>query len=224
MNILVCGDSFAEDDTRFPGIHWTHALKAEGHEVWNLASAGASNQFINLQVLQGITLKPDFVILLGTAPYRFELYEESAQKTLNQYPKDLQSIKEFNRIKWKSTSLIKDKFTREKLFGDYLMTYSHDMNIIQNYSHITNSLLALEYCKIPFCWQIGGFSKELDTVKNTSAVDIISKFNRKHVELNLWDLFNYDPTTADSLPSFHITEKSIHKTFANHCIKYINKV
>jgi hypothetical protein len=222
MNILVCGDSFAADDVKFPRIHWTHTLKTEGHEVWNLASPGCSNQVVNLQVLQGITLKPDFVIFLGTCSYRFELHD--SKKPLKQNPTDLKSIKEFNEIQWKSTSYIKDKVIRDKLLGDYLITYDNDMHIIQNYSHITNSLLALEYYKIPFCWQIGGFRKDHDIVKKISAVDIISKFNHRHIEMNLWDLFNYDPNTADSLPSFHISEKSIHETFANHCIHYINKV
>lgn len=221
MNILVCGDSFAADDIKYPGIHWTHDLKVAGHEIWNLAHAGCSNQVINLQVLQGITLKPDFVIFLNTCPYRFELHD--SKKTLNQTSTDLKSIKEFNEVQWKSTSYIKDKVIRDKLLANYLVTYDNDMHFIQNYSQITNSLLALDYYKIPFCWQIGGF-KELPIVKKTSAVDIISKFNHRHIEMSLWDLFTYNTITADSLPTFHILEKSVHTNFANHCINYINNV
>jgi hypothetical protein len=35
---------------------------------------------------------------------------------------------------------------------------------------------------------------------------------------------SYAADDDTKLPVYHITEKSIHKTFANHCINYINKV
>ena len=222
MNILICGDSYAADDERFPGVHWSHGIQAHGHKIWNLSSHGASNQFINLQVLQGINLKPDFVIFLGTNCYRFELYDP--EENLNQYPTDLVSIRDFNRTQWISTSSIGDNIKRRNLFTSYIETFSHNMLVIQNYSYITNSLLALDYYKIPFCWQMGGFREELPTVKKTSAVDIFSKFDDRHIPLNLWD--HYNPKTANDakLPGFHILQKSVHRNFANHCINYINKV
>lgn len=38
------------------------------------------------------------------------------------------------------------------------------------------------------------------------------------------DSYAADDERYPGMPVYHITEKSIHKTFANHCIHYINKV
>ena len=64
MRILVCGDSFAITDPNFPGLHWTDKIldHSADFEVCNLAAGGASNAMIALQLMQGLQLRPDFVI------------------------------------------------------------------------------------------------------------------------------------------------------------------
>ena len=72
MKILVCGDSYAITDSDFPGLHWSEKILnfSPNFELCNLAYGGCSNAMITLQLLQGLNLNPNFVILSFTNEHR----------------------------------------------------------------------------------------------------------------------------------------------------------
>ena len=74
MKILICGDSFCVTDPKFPKLHWSEKLLelSSDIEVYNLSMGGASNALITMQLMQGLKLKPDFIILSFTNEHRYE--------------------------------------------------------------------------------------------------------------------------------------------------------
>ena len=86
IKVLICGDSYCVTDPDFPGLHWSEKILnfSPDFEIANLAYGGCSNAMIALQLSQGLTLTPDFVILCFTNESRYEL-----DKDVNALPKDL---------------------------------------------------------------------------------------------------------------------------------------
>jgi len=80
MKILVCGDSYSITDPDFPGLHWSEKILnfSSGFELCNLAFGGCSNAMITLQLLQGLNLNPDFVIIAFTNEHRYEIDKDAS--------------------------------------------------------------------------------------------------------------------------------------------------
>ena len=68
--LLVVGDSFMQRDPDFPGQHWSEMLPE--YEVINHAQSGISNAIIAYNFWQGLSHKPEAVILGCTMPDRLE--------------------------------------------------------------------------------------------------------------------------------------------------------
>ena len=74
-----------------------------GHEIINLAKPGSSNYFIAKQIEFAVTLKPDFLIVGFTSPYRFDYHERDTEH-LNRRP----TIKD-----WEYKAMGKTQYTSE---------------------------------------------------------------------------------------------------------------
>ena len=85
MKIVSCGCSithgyYVENNestylTAYPEVF----ANTYGHEIINLAKPGSSNYFVAKQIEFAVTLKPDFLIVGFTSPYRFDYHERDTE-------------------------------------------------------------------------------------------------------------------------------------------------
>lgn len=109
MKIISCGCSITHGYyvknnqstylTAYPEVF----AKNHGHEIINLSKPGSSNYFVAKQLEFAITLKPDFLIVGFTSPYRFDYHERDTEH-LNRRP----TIKD-----WEYKSMGKTSYTSE---------------------------------------------------------------------------------------------------------------
>ena len=132
MKILVCGDSFCVNDSRFPGLHWTEKLlNLSGDiEIANLAYGGCSNALIALQLMQGLQLDPDFVVISFTSHSRYEY-----DKDVNACPTEFTSQALAHYIKQRyTTNKYTDNLDANSLTDRWMLTAaSNNFEKLKNY-------------------------------------------------------------------------------------------
>jgi hypothetical protein len=153
--VLICGDSFAQDDPRYPGLHFSQKIANSfpiiDWKICNLASGGSSNRALAQQLLQGMMYNPDFVILLFTSSNRIETERNSGEPARSLNPED---IVNWNRKHYNLN-------TNSML---YVRSENGDSVVDQAVMDIQNIITAgfcLEYLKnknIGYCWMDGGLS------------------------------------------------------------------
>ena len=215
-NVLICGDSFAITDTRYPGLHWSEKISAQGYHVSNIALGGSTNNQIRMQVHQGMSLHPDFVVVLFTSPNRAEFDKDVGSKV----PDVLYdaSIRGYNQSRY-STSCYQDQ-QKNKLWFDYLAhAASHDFEIIKEYFAVLGTLQYLKYRCIPFCWNLGGFqSVDFQDIlaKNIISNDLLGHEIHR-IKLDLWS----HAQQGEEVPWFHIPDEKILENFSSECLQHI---
>ena len=212
--ILICGDSFAQDDPRHTGLHFSQKISKSfpiiDWKICNMGVEGASNRLIAQQLLQGMKYEPDFVILLFSAATRreFELDKKlyPAPRSLN--PEDI--------VNWNKTRYD---------FGGHMIHRNTDRKLMSPDDDIKNleSLLISAYCleflsqrKIGFCWSEGGLP-EFDYAGNFMS-DPFGDYQNKRIPLNLWP-HGINDTKRD--PTFHVADNDLQESFANMCLNHI---
>ena len=211
--ILICGDSFCVTDDRFPMLHWSEKLlnMAPDIQVWNMASAGASNALIAMQLLQGIKLCPDFVVLSFTGEHRYE-----TDRDLDAVPYDLkpESI----------SAYLKNRY-RHLINPDLQGTLSTNFEKIKTYFFIMLCLQTLVMRKIHFCFSLGGFEYQQDYASllrvNLLRNDIVD-YAHNQLATNLWEHMVSNPTDPAE-PKFHVRKEQIHTLFANECMSRLEQ-
>ena len=211
--ILICGDSFCVPDKAFPNLHWTEKLLAmSAHiEIWNFASRGASNALITMQLLQGLKLQPDFVILSFTGEHR---YEKDRDEHAVPYDLNPESISAYLRNRY--LHLIDANLTN---------TLSTNFEKIKNYFYIIMCLQTLTMRKIDFCFSLGGFEYRQDyasLLRSNFLRNDIMDYAQNELAINLWEHMVTNP--RDSVqPKFHVRKEEIHTLFANECLARVEK-
>jgi hypothetical protein len=149
IKILTCGDSFVNTDSDFPGLHLTEKILdfSSYFELINLSFGGCSNAMITLQLLQGLNLNPDFVILSFTNEHRYES------------DGDIESVP-FNLTANSISAYIKERYKPNTT--STLLTLSENFEKIKNYFHIMFCLQTLKEKKVNFCFSLGGFEYQQD--------------------------------------------------------------
>ena len=212
--ILICGDSFCVTDPKFPMLHWSEKLleKSENINVFNLANQGCSNALITEQLLRGLLLAPDFVILSFTAPLRFETDNNIDAKPYSLTADDFKTYQASRYIMQASgTRAIVDK----------LKLSSRNFEELKNYFHILTCLMTLQAQNINFLFSLGGFEKNYTTLLRSNYVkNFIPLFDQKEMSINLWD--HSDNTISKNVPIFHVSNGIIHDQFANECLSRID--
>lgn len=220
MKILICGDSYCVTDPAFLNLHWSEKIlnHSPKYEVANLAYGGCSNALIATQLMQGLELNPDFVILSFTNEGRYELDKDTTalpsalsadelsnylkqRYTTNNYEIDLNKLDIINRYKTLASS---DNF--EKL---------------KNYFYISFCLMLLQSQKVDFCFSLGGFEFQQDYTAflNSNFVkNIFIDFKQFELHTNLWYHGNL------SVPFFHVADEKVQTLFANECIDKIEAI
>lgn len=208
--ILICGDSFAEDDVKYPGLHFSNKIANSfpviDWKLYNLASSGSSNRAIAQQMLQGMMYDPDFVILLFTGSNRIETERNASEPARSLNPED---IVNWNRLRY--TLNTKSMLHVRSENGDSIV----DQEVVDMQNIITAGF-CLEYLKnrnIDYCWMPGGLAT-FDHSK-TYTVDPLLEHENKKIPLNLWK------HSIGNDPSFHVADEKIQESFANMCLNHI---
>jgi len=212
MKILVCGDSFCVTDPDYPGLHWSEKIlnSSSDIELSNLSIGGSSNALITMQLMQGLKLNPDFVVLSFTNEHRYE-----RDNKIDAMPYDLsaQSI----------SAYLKERYSPNfesvpKIFA----TLSTNFEKIKNYFYIMFCLQTLKEKQINFCFSLGGFEYKQDysAFINSNFIDNnIVDFKEQELLTNLWYYHS-----NKNRPYFHVDNESVQTLFANQCLAHIGKV
>jgi hypothetical protein len=216
MKILVCGDSYSVIDPDFPGLHWSEKILnfSPDFELFNLAMGGASNAMITLQLLQGLNLSPDFVILSFTSDYRYEFDND-----VDALPTDLTAagIATYQKTRYTTNTYMKDQGIKYQLEAKN----SENFEKLKNYFHISFCLQTLNQHNIPFAFSLGGFEYRQNyslLINSNYMYNFIKDYTDNELKTNLW----YHG--QKSKPCFHVDDDKVQQLFANECISRIIKV
>jgi hypothetical protein len=214
MRILICGDSYSVADPNFPGLHWSEKILdfSADFEVCNLAYGGCSNAMIILQLLQGLNLNPDFVIVSFTNEHRYEL-----DKNIKALPRDLtvQSLAEYQKNRYTTNMYVKDTEIDRWMAGKC----SDNFEKLKNYFYIAFCMQTLKQHSIPFAFSLGGFEYKQDysaLINSNYVYNFIKDYTDHELKTNLW----YHGTAA--VPCFHVADDKVQTLYANECIDRIN--
>lgn len=222
FNFYICGDSFCFEDPDY-GPSWVNLLKdaLPNINIINLASPGASNYLIFLQVQHALNNHCDFLIYHATSSIRneFSIGNNDCKKDhFSRYwtPTDTKN-KSVVSNSWadptrgtgemmnKSGNLIKQFFTEHIDFSSM---------VGKNYIFIdyTLNLIASQLPRTKWAWNRGGF----EHYKFTGAQEWeFSKFTDRECQINLWDDYDH----ALLRPYYHVVDINVHKQVRDH---YLN--
>lgn len=182
-------------------------------EVMNLAYGGCSNAMIALQLMQGLNLNPNFVILSFTNENRYEL-----DKDVNALPRDLsvQELANYQKNRYTTNMYIKDQDIDRWMAGKC----SENFEKVKNYFYIGFCLHTLRINNIPFAFSLGGFEYQQDysaLIRANYMYNSIDDYKKQELKTNLW----YHGNKAK--PYFHVDSDEVQTLFANECVSHIYK-
>jgi hypothetical protein len=222
MKILVCGDSFCVTDPRFCGLHWSEKLLNLSEDIilYNLAFGGASNALILLQLLQGLKLNPDFVVLSFTNHGRYEY-----DKNIDACPFDLTANDIAAYIKNRyTTNMYKTNSAANAVIDKWILEgSSENFEKLKNYFYISHCLTLLTQQNINFCFSLGGFSYKQDhteLINSNYLTNTLTQFAEHELATNLW---YHILTYTKNEPCFHVDKDEIQMLFANECFQHATK-
>ena len=214
MKILICGDSYSVTDSDFPKLHWTEKILdfSPDFELNNLAYGGCSNAMITLQLLQGLNLNPNFVILSFTNEHRYEL-----DKDVSALPTDLtvEGLAHYQKTRYTTNIYVRDAEIAKWMGGKC----SDNFEKLKNYFYISFCLQTLHQRNIPFAFSLGGFEYKQDYsafINSNYMYNLIKDYTENELKTNLWYHGN------KSKPHFHVDNDEVQTLFANECISRIN--
>ena len=224
--VLVCADSFGVPDAEFPGLHWIEKMLnfSPDIEVYNMSYGGCSNALIVLQLLQGLRLKPDFVVLSFTNENRYEIDKDiNAMPTYFTAPE----LRDYchRRYTTNRRTLIDniDPLTLKLLESWMIGASSENFEKLKNYFFICFCLMTLKTQNIPFCFSLGGFEYKQDynaLINSNYLQNFLIDYADNELKTNLWFYQN-----NKTIPGFHVDNDQVLTLFANECIEFIrNKV
>ena len=214
MKILVCGDSYSVPDPDFPGLHWSEKILNFSAEIelFNLAMGGCSNAMITLQLLQGLNLNPDFVILSFTSEHRYEF-----DKDVDALPTDLTaaSLAAYQKNRYTTNMYMEDRGIKHQLEAKN----SNNFEKLKNYFYISFCLQTLNQHNIPFAFSLGGFEYKQDyssLINSNYMYNFIKDYTANELKTNLW----YHGSKPR--PCFHVNNDKVQTLYANECVFRIN--
>lgn len=220
MKILVCGDSFAITDPAFPGLHWTDKIlnHSADFELCNLAAGGASNAMIALQLMQGLQLRPDFVIFSFTTEGRYEIDQQANAKIRDVTAAEFSN---YQKTRWTTTAFDNIDAAQRQTFDRWQATVaSQEFEWFKDYMFVMSCLQTTRSQGIRFAYSLGGFEFQRswqNNLKSLFASDFISELQAHELKTNLW---YYKSNTARAL--FHVDDDDAQSIFAAECVARIN--
>lgn len=234
MRLIVCGDSFNVEDSRYPDIHWTDHLRQirSDIDIINFAQKGASNGLIALQVLQAILLDPDFVMISFSSIERYEADNPDGDRAIPE-ANNIDDLMRSLRNYFLSTKTLGTGYNKT-LFDIYerwiVQVQSSTMNNIRNRLIITACLQALKSRGIGFCYSQGNLdlcprrigvdadgNEVFLTLESLQAHDPLSEFDAYKLSSNVWDY-----REPHGPANFHIMDADWQEQHCKNIIDHIN--
>ena len=216
MKILVCGDSYSTTDPNFPGLHWTEKILdfSSNFELANLAYGGSSNAMITLQLLQGLNLNPNFVILAFTNEHRYELDKDISALPINLTALGLGN---YQKNRYVTNAHVNDNEIKRWMGGKC----SDNFEKLKNYFYISFCLQTLKQRNIPFAFSLGGFEYKQDytaLINSNYVPNFLKDYTDYELKTNLWYYGN-----PKSKKLFHVDSDEVETLYANECLAHINR-
>lgn len=204
--LLIVGDSFFSTDPKFSGQHWSEMLT--DYDVINYAYPGNSIGIIQNDLLNGLSRKPNAVVIGFTAADRIE-FENS-----NPGP-------DFNR-RWITTQHHKFLTSDQKLLATLSVALpDNEMIQFKLFWQILGTLYFLKSLNIPFLYSLGIYQKHYCDVQliqhHKEFVTVqLDQFKSCAIDLNLATYPLELQTNFD--PLFHVPDPAWQSNFANEVI------
>jgi hypothetical protein len=196
--LLVVGDSFMCQDSRYPGQHWSELLPA--FDVVNLGRSGWSNCLIALSLMEYVSdNKPDAVVLGFTDPLRIEFAAQGRHGPNND---------------WITSNHAGVLTADEKLCRDYF-SVTRDLQLEANKSAmlISNLFGMLKDLEIPFAFNYMMFESFLPQITELQQ-QRLNQFQSQQIPYNL--AMDHPDAWKQSDPMFHVHDINKQKKFAIH--------
>lgn len=217
--LYICGDSFCSPDPDY-GPCWVDLLieQRTDLDIVNLASPGASNYLIALQIEQALNNNCDYLIYHATSSIRQEfscgqgvLEPDNLQRYWTPISKQNKTVMSGS---WMSINRNNDVFNQQdqKIVLDFFAKYiDFPSQIKKNYFLIDYALekISRHPSLKNWVWSQGGF--EHPKFGGHGQWNF-SKFALHESAINLWDDFDRDLWR----PWYHITDISVHKQVCEH--------
>lgn len=219
MKLYICGDSFCTEDPEY-GDSWVTILGQNnpGLQIINLASCGASNYLIYLQVKQALQDNCNYLIYNATSSIRQE-FSVDVDNCISDDAK-----RYYNTNNPHNTSMICgswlgiDRHYKKIITSDqakeiysFYEKYVDLPNLIEkNFIFIVYTLELLAKSQVQWAWSQGGFEH-----KNFSSVEYpeFDQYRSKECSVNLWNHYIQDQLR----PWYHVTDIQVHQ---NVCKSY----
>ena len=185
--------------------------------IANLAYGGCSNALITLQLLQGLELNPDFVIISFTNENRYEV-----DKNINAIPYELESdsLAAYQQERY-STNKYNINLEQLNIINQLIASGSSpNFEKIKNYFYISFCLSMLKLKNIPFAYSLGGFEYQQDytaLINQNYLPNLIIDYKQQEIKTNLW-YYGNKPS-----PYFHVDDENVQQLFTNECFEKIKK-
>lgn len=168
-----------------------------------------------MQLLQGLRLQPDFVVLSFTDFGRYEI-----DKDPKALPVDMTSHEIARYLNERYVTNNYDiPADISKIINQYrTLACSENLEKLKNYFFISFCLMTLRSSKINFAFSLGGFEYDQDytVLLNSNFVkNLLQDFHDHELALNLWYHGN------ELSPFFHVKDDKVQTLFANQCIEMI---
>jgi len=221
--LYICGDSFCSIDIEYPGGWATQFQKTHDTlDVINLASPGASNFQIYLQVKEALKNNCEYLIYHATSSVRNEfVINHSAEKFPGYKNYWNRSFPDQDRqmicTSWLTpeNTLYLDQ-SQANLIKTFFKNFINiDTEVEKNYLFICSTLELINSSKVKnWIWSRGGFEH-----KNFTDSKIWNfGYKDREATYNLWD--HYDATITR--PFYHISDPTIIKTACDHYSTMLN--
>jgi hypothetical protein len=201
--LLVVGDSFMCQDSRFPGQHWSELLPT--FDVVNLGRSGWSNCLIALSLMEYVsTNQLDAVVLGFTDPLRLEFAAQGRHGP----DRD-----------WITSNHAGVLTADERLCRDYF-SVTRDLQLEANKSAmlIGNLFGVLKDLKIPFAFSYMIFESFLTQITELQQ-QRLNQFQPQQIPYNL--AIDSPDSWSTVEPMFHVHDMNKQKKFAMHAEKVL---
>jgi len=221
--LYICGDSFCSTDHEY-GQSWVdHLIKQLPHiSVVNLASPGASNYQIYLQVRHALEQNCQYLIYHATSSIRHEFClntqsvdRDSADRYWNRSMPEQKKPMVCTSWLTPENSLVLSTEQAQQIKTFYMSFIDLPAEIEKNYLFILSTLQLIQQSNVlNWIWSRGGFEHTKFTNNQSWNFDAYLANECKH---NLWD--HYDSTQLR--PFYHVTDIGIITKVCNDYIKML---
>ena len=199
--LLVVGDSFMHPDHRYPDQHWSEMLPE--YEILMYSVSGSSNSIIARNFFQGLTQRPDAVVLGFTMNNRLEFCHQPSGE-------------------WIGSVMLPKLTSDQKIAAEYyLATSDENINLFKSCVLARSLLLTCEKLNMPYAYTLNQMFNNLATLPYPSAPEVIELLGEFSHRMCPTNLATYPHFTMH--PGFHTDNPEWQKRFAKEVVEILSQ-